>query len=86
MYTFFHFNFSPKSSKGLFPKLLVNDIKNLPIPKIDSNIDNTLKGLVSNQMESYSNDVDSQIDKIIYKLFNLNEEDISIIEDFISAK
>ena len=37
-------------------------------------------------MESYSNDVDSQIDKIIYKLFNLNEEDISIIEDFISAK
>ncbi len=86
LYTFFHFNFSPKSSKGLFPKLLVNDIKNLPIPKIDSNIDNTLKGLVSNQMESYSNDVDSQIDKIIYKLFNLNEEDISIIEDFISAK
>ena len=29
---FYHFNTSPKATKGAFPKILVNDIKNFPIP------------------------------------------------------
>jgi hypothetical protein len=29
----YHQNTSPKAKKGLFPKILVNDVRNLPIPK-----------------------------------------------------
>jgi adenine-specific DNA-methyltransferase len=32
--SFYHFNSSPKATKGAFPKILVTDIKNFPIPKI----------------------------------------------------
>ncbi|MDD4178645.1 MAG: TaqI-like C-terminal specificity domain-containing protein [Candidatus Margulisbacteria bacterium] len=31
---FWHFSFSPKANKGVFPKILVNDVRNLPIRKI----------------------------------------------------
>lgn len=33
--TFYHFNSSPKATKGAFPKILVDDIKNFPIPSIN---------------------------------------------------
>ncbi|MBU1627090.1 N-6 DNA methylase, partial [bacterium] len=32
---FWHFSFSPKAKKGVFPKILVNDVRGLPIHKID---------------------------------------------------
>lgn len=32
---YFHFNSSPKANKGVFPKILVNDVRNLPIRAID---------------------------------------------------
>ena len=35
--TFFHFNNSPKAMKGAFPKLLVRDIKEFPLPNLFSN-------------------------------------------------
>lgn len=31
---FYHNTTSPKAKKGLFPKILINDIRNLPIPNI----------------------------------------------------
>jgi len=33
-----HYSSSPKARKGAFPKILVNDVRNLPIRKIDFNI------------------------------------------------
>ena len=33
--TYFHFNSSPKATKGDFPKILVKDIKDFPLPDID---------------------------------------------------
>lgn len=32
--SWFHYNSSPKARKGLFPKILVNDVKKLPIPQM----------------------------------------------------
>ena len=32
--TFFHFNFSPKASKGGFPKILIQDLKDFPLPDL----------------------------------------------------
>jgi hypothetical protein len=31
---YFHFASPPKAQKGVFPKILVNDVRNLPVPKI----------------------------------------------------
>lgn len=36
--TFFHFNASPKATKGAFPKILVKDIKEFPLPKDFQNL------------------------------------------------
>jgi len=33
--TFYHFNASPKATKGEFPKILVTDIRNFPLPKYE---------------------------------------------------
>ena len=35
--TFYHFNHSPKATKGAFPKILVQDIKEFPLPDISKN-------------------------------------------------
>ena len=34
--TFYHFNHSPKATKGAFPKILVQDIKEFPLPEISN--------------------------------------------------
>ena len=39
--TFFHFNASPKATKGDFPKILVKDIKEFPLPKKFENLKKT---------------------------------------------
>ena len=31
--TFYHFNASPKATKGAFPKILVKDIQDFPLPQ-----------------------------------------------------
>ncbi|MCW3805731.1 Eco57I restriction-modification methylase domain-containing protein [Plebeiibacterium marinum] len=35
--TFFHFNNSPKATKGAFPKILVKDVKEFPLPQLEIN-------------------------------------------------
>ena len=34
--TFFHFNHSPKATKGAFPKILIKDMKEFPLPEISN--------------------------------------------------
>ena len=36
--TFYHFNHSPKATKGAFPKILVKDLKEFPLPLYDKDI------------------------------------------------
>lgn len=44
--TFFHFNYSPKATKGVFPKILVKDIKEFPVPTL-------LKGIILENVVDY---------------------------------
>jgi adenine-specific DNA-methyltransferase len=81
--TFFHFNSSPKATKGAFPKILVYDVNNFPLPlKIDSKIDERLKNMVIGMVDSPISSMDHEIDKLVYKLYNLTDEEIRIIENF----
>ena len=89
--TFYHFNSSPKATKGAFPKILVYDVNNFPLPKlIDSNIQKTMETLVeqilTNKAQDHSADtteLENQIDKLVYQLYDLTEEEIAIIGNSI---
>ena len=83
--TFYHFNSSPKSSKGIFPKLLIDDIKRLPIIDADKETISKINKLVKSILNKKENNEDTnliqkEIDKIVYGLYNLNENEIKIIE------
>jgi hypothetical protein len=86
--TFFHFNSSPKATKGAFPKILVTDIKNFPLPYNFSN--ETKKKLEALTLEildgkntlpsMQTNALEEEIDQLVYQLYDLTEEEIEIIE------
>ena len=85
--TFYHFNSSPKATKGAFPKILVEDIKNFPIPIIPIETERLLIE-ITDKIINYKNcipvietlELEYKIDKIVYALYGLNDEEIIIIE------
>ena len=86
--TFYHFNSSPKATKGTFPKILVYDINNFPLP-CALNIDHhpgihdkveeilALKNKISNADTS---PLENEIDQLVYALYNLTPEEIALVE------
>ena len=86
--TFFHFNASPKATKGAFPKILVYDVNNFPLPstidetsikKIEILVDQILEAKKTNP-ENDTSDLETQIDQLVYELYGLTEEEIKIVE------
>ena len=82
--TFYHFNSSPKATKGAFPKILVQDIKEFPLPTISKNESIVIETLVEfilyinkseDQVNEYANNqalrsvIEGVIDSIIYELY-----------------
>lgn len=91
--TFFHFNHSPKAMKGLFPKILVQDIKQFPLPQ---NIDNSclVKEIENSarkcqelfsQGNEYQNE-EKKMNDLVCKLYGLNNEDSLIVDKNISSR
>jgi hypothetical protein len=83
--TFYHFNSSPKATKGAFPKILVEDIKNFPIPDIIKQKQDIIIRIVNDIIElkqqgKDSTELEKKIDKLVYKLYDLTEKEIKIIE------
>lgn len=92
--TFYHLNNSPKANKGLFPKILVNDVRKLPIVISSESQKNELVVLVEKLLELTINkgEVDAiktlnnQIDKLVYNIYGLNNEEVSYVEKYLSEK
>lgn len=85
--TFYHFNSSPKATKGAFPKILVEDIKNFPLPKIDKNNQEKLTILVDQILSLKKVDakddtskLEGDIDELVYKLYELTPEEIEVVK------
>lgn len=83
--TFYHFNHSPKASKGAFPKILVQDIKDFPLPKLSIELAHIITEKVATIEDNIkcgkeSINEESFIDRIVYQLYGLTEEEIKIIE------
>jgi hypothetical protein len=86
--TFYHFNSSPKATKGAFPKILVYDVNNFPLPKnIANETQGKFKMLVdqiftkkSLDKSADTSDFETEIDQLVYQLYDLTEEEIKIVE------
>ena len=85
--TFYHFNHSPKATKGAFPKILVLDLKEFPLPKYDKDIFDKLKNYVNTILESKkenpmgdTSELENQIDLIVYRLYNLTYDEVLIVD------
>ena len=84
--TFYHFKSSPKATKGSFPKILVYDIKNFPLPNIyeKSKIPSIVKQILNIKKENPEADttiLEKEIDILVYDLYDLNEEERAIVEN-----
>jgi hypothetical protein len=102
--TWYHHKRSPKSQKGLFPKVLVSDIAKLPICTInfsdpaDKSRHDKMVALVEQMLSLHKKlaeaktdhdktvlqrqiaTTDSQIDRLVYELYELTEEEVGIVE------
>lgn len=85
--TFFHFNHSPKATKGAFPKILVQDIKEFPLPKVNSDERKILMRLVDNvttikkrKSIADTSALENQIDFLVYHLYGLTYDEVLIVD------
>lgn len=85
--TFFHFNHSPKATKGAFPKILVQDIKEYPLPKVNSDERKILMRLVDDvttikkgKTIADTSALENQIDFLVYHLYGLTYDEVLIVD------
>jgi hypothetical protein len=100
---YLHYGCSPKARKGVFPKILVKDVRGLPIRPIDfSNPADVAKhdgmvALVQTMLDLHQRlpqaktprdrellqrqigDTDAAIDRLVYDLYELTDEEIAIV-------
>lgn len=80
--TFFHFNHSPKATKGAFPKIIIEDVKNFPLMKLDKPISICIESITR---EMYLKPVLCEklfmkLDVLIYKLYSLTYQEVLIVD------
>lgn len=85
--TFYHFNHSPKATKGAFPKILVQDIKEFPLPSIDDKDRGIIEELVAAIHKAKNIDPlsdiskeEQEIDLVVYKLYGLTYDEVLIVD------
>lgn len=82
---FFHFNGSPKATKGHFPKILVRDVKQFPIPYVKKPVLRRVEQLTRKAFAVYDagkhlGEVEQQLDQLVYEMYGLNQDEIALIE------
>ena len=85
--TFYHFNHSPKATKGAFPKILVTDIKDFPLPDITdeqkvaiSDIVNRILATKKEDCDADTSTLENDIDKKVYHFYELTYDEVLIVD------
>ena len=85
--TFYHFNHSPKATKGAFPKILVQDIKDFPLPAVTESQKQTITELVDKVLsakkdnpQANTGELENEIDKQVYHLYGLTYDEVLIVD------
>lgn len=85
--TFYHFNSSPKATKGAFPKILVEDLRVFPIPEVNETTEkyySEIDKLVSKLLSDTKNvTIDKKIDTAVMELYDLSKEDVELISNSV---
>ncbi|MBN2676333.1 MAG: diaminopimelate epimerase [Alphaproteobacteria bacterium] len=88
LYTWYHLKVHPKAkAKTSIPKILVGDIRQLPIPEISKEQQKEFVEIVDQIMEAKKKDpnadtseLENKIDDMVYDLYNLTDEERKIVE------
>jgi len=90
---FYHFNHSPKATKGGFPKILVKDVNEFPLPDINLSMKEEIEKKVKFIVATKNADpkintsvLEGEIDTLIYELFGLTEEEIAVVDEALRKK
>jgi type I restriction-modification system DNA methylase subunit len=94
MFYFYHNSRSAKSQKALFPKLLVGDIKDTPLPTsmfssiTGKPIIRELETLVKKRLEGSGDnrEVEGRIDLTVFELFGLTASEVDVISRFYDSE
>ena len=84
--TYYHFNSSPKATKGAFPKILVKDIADFPLPKFVGTVDEKLviekvnSIIAAKKINTDTSQLEAEVDAMVYALYGLTDEEIKLIE------
>lgn len=85
--TFYHFNHSPKATKGAFPKILVQDVKDFPLPMIKDEAKQKIMAKVLKINEMRKNDkladtsaLENKIDFLVYHLYDLTYDEVLVVD------
>ena len=73
--------------KQTFQRIILENIKSLPMPSVEDLYNTKIASFAKEILEKQKNDssrVETAIDMIVYKLFNLSEEEIRTIEKSLS--
>ena len=91
--TFYHFNHSPKATKGAFPKIIIEDLKTFPLPHINAVQQQPIIDLVNQIIEAKKQNpqantesLEREIDMRVYKLYDLTLEEAQIIDASATAE
>jgi hypothetical protein len=85
----FKFYYRKSNSQGgdIFPQVRISSVENLPIKLADTKTQEIIEALVDQILSKKSQDnsadtkdLETQIDQLVYKLYDLTEEEIKIIE------
>jgi len=65
-----------------FPQILMTDLQSLPIPNPTAEMHNSIVELTKEMLKSSDNNIEIEfkIDKLVYQLYDLTEEEIKIVE------
>jgi len=79
---------APKAGKGLFPKILVNDVRRLPIPNVSSPHQHDVSKRVDHIVSAKQRDAEAdttalerEIDRLVYDLYGLTPAEIKLVEE-----
>lgn len=84
--SFYHNIMSPKDAKGLFPKILVNDIRKIPIRLSKQNLLTQLVEKVKSMLDNPNVEIDKQIDEIVYEIYEINKEEREYIKKWFRER
>ena len=82
--SFYHKRQTVKGNRNLFPKIVVKDLQNYPIPPKGKEINEIGKVVTKILDKKTSNkeiiELESKVNQLVYQLYDLTEEEIKIVE------